>query len=99
MPAGWVYANEMRKWTPEEVDEAIASIKKRLPEVWAELERVEAAAGDFTGVKEYDIHAGLVVQHFKIESLIDLTNLLAAIRMKRRAGLGLTPGVRESREV
>ena len=99
MPAGWVYANEMRKWTPEEVDEAIASIKKRLPEVWAELERIETAGGDFTGVKEYDIQAGLAVQHFKIESLIDLTNLLAGIRMKRREVLGLTPSARESTEV
>ena len=99
MSARIVLPSEQRKWTPEEVDKAIAFIKEKAPDVWAELERVEATTGDFRNVKEFYIHAGLAAECFDIKSLIDLTNLVGAIRLKRIEDLGLKPGAREVKEV
>ena len=89
MPIKLVDPSELRKWTPEEVDAVIAFIKEQRPDVWAELERVEATTSDFTGVDAFDIQAGLAMRYFKITSLFDLTNLLADIGRKRREALGL----------
>jgi hypothetical protein len=90
MPIKLVNPSELRKWTPEEVDEVIAFIKQQQPDVWTELEKVEATTGDFTDIAAYDVQMALAMGYFKITSLFDLGNLLAAIGRNRREALGLS---------
>jgi Protein of unknown function (DUF1629) len=77
-----------RSWTDADVQETIAEIKKKAG-LWEELERIEATTGEFR-----DVDAGLeqtrvvIGFHPKCE-LNEITDLLLAIRLVRRATLGL----------
>jgi hypothetical protein len=77
-----------RKWTEAEVEEAVAALKKH-PGLWEELERIEATTGEFG-----DVEAGLeemrIAKRLHLDcELNEITDLLLAIRLYRRAALEL----------
>ena len=77
-----------RKWTQAEVEEAIAVLKSE-PGLWEELERIEATTGEFR-----DVDAGFQEQRIVTRlhpecELNEITDLLLAIRLFRRAKLEL----------
>jgi hypothetical protein len=76
-----------RNWTQAEVDEAIAAINRE-PGLWEELRRIEATTGEF------DVDAGLRAERIVVQlhpecELNEITDLLIALRLSRRAQLGL----------
>jgi hypothetical protein len=76
-----------RAWAQAEIDQAIAAIK-RVPGLWEELKQIEATTGDF------DVDAGLKAERIVVRlhpecELNEITDLKIAIRLLRRAELGL----------
>jgi hypothetical protein len=77
-----------RSWTDAEVENAVAALKNE-PGLWEELERIEATTGEFR-----DVEAGLqetrIVMRLHPEcELNEITDLLLAIRLLRRAAVGM----------
>ncbi|WP_315806671.1 MULTISPECIES: hypothetical protein [unclassified Bradyrhizobium] len=76
-----------RDWTEAEVGEAVASIKRE-PGLWDELRRIEQTTGDFDN--DVGLRADRIVARMHPEcELHEITQLLIAVRLVRRAELGL----------
>ncbi|RCS21528.1 hypothetical protein DUT91_20125 [Phyllobacterium salinisoli] len=80
---------QTRNWTDEEVAEAVEYLKRRRPEVWAELELLEMTAGDLCGSEAGGLEfATLTVLHSECKSY-EIAQLESKVRDVRRAQLGL----------
>jgi hypothetical protein len=77
-----------REWTEEEVQEAIATIKRERG-LWEELEQVEKTTGDFGDTDLADRERGVLVRLHSDCELSEITQLYVAVRAHRRAELGL----------
>lgn len=79
------------QWSEKEIAAAVAYLKKRIPQEWAELERLERTTGDLS-----DSHAG-TVEFVELMNAYkgnfdhrDIIWLLTCVRGVRRADMGLT---------
>lgn len=83
---GWV----RYEWSDEEVAAAVAFLKERYPQEWAELEKMEIETGDLTDSAAADIEMGALLAKYKDKfDHRDIVRLAGRVRMVRRAGLGL----------
>lgn len=85
----WATPAKSREWTSQEVGAAVEYLKQYRPSEWAELERLELATGDLRESQASGlIFAVLGKLHPECEPS-ELINLEFAIRLVRRANLGL----------
>jgi hypothetical protein len=77
-----------RVWTKAEVQAAVEALKRE-PGLWQELEHIEATTGEFRGVEAGVKEQRVVTQLHAECKLSEITDLLLAVRVFRRAGLGL----------
>jgi hypothetical protein len=77
-----------RVWTTAEIEEAIAAIRTE-PGLWDELSRIEAITGEFRDVEAGVQERRIVTQLHPECELSEITQLMLAVRLSRRAELGL----------
>lgn len=83
-----VYA-QLRDWTPEEVAEAVAYVKQKRPDVWAELLELERTTGDLRGSDARHIEGGLLSILHPECKLTQIGQLISKLRDVRREELKL----------
>jgi hypothetical protein len=77
-----------RNWTKIEVQEAIDAIKKE-PSLWEELEQTERTTGEFRNTEASTNQRRVLARLHPDCTLHEITQLKLAIRIRRRAQLGL----------
>ncbi|MBR8653356.1 hypothetical protein KDH83_08565 [Achromobacter sp. Marseille-Q0513] len=83
---GWV----PHEWSQEEVAEAVAYLKERNPQDWAELEHLEKTTGDLSESSAPGIElAALMIKYEKAFDHRDVIQLQWRVRIARREMLGL----------
>lgn len=83
---GWV----RYEWSDEEVAAAVAYLKERFPQEWAELEHLEKTTGDLSNSRASSLEFVTLMEKYEKDfDHRDIIRLLGLVRMVRRATLGL----------
>lgn len=78
-----------RNWTSEEVASAVEHLKATMPNEWAEVERLELSTGDLRESEAAGRIFGRLRNLYPECAFRDISHLEFAIRLVRRADLGL----------
>ena len=83
---GWV----RYEWSDEEVSAAVAYLKERFPQEWAELEHLEKTTGDLSNSRAGSLEfVELMKKYEKNFDRRDIIELRGMVRSTRRRTLGI----------
>lgn len=83
---GWV----RYQWSDEEVAAAVAYLKERFPQEWAELEHLEKTTGDLSNSRASSLEFVTLLKRYEGDfDHRDIIELLGRVRAVRRTDLGL----------